>query len=84
MMLQVPGGASYLYCYWKGPEDDSDKVDARTIIYGLSESGRPPTLIFPRTNGVIDDNDMNRTLARHSAADVFAAIFDRTIILASE
>lgn len=36
--------------------------DGNQIIFGLSEKGKPCTLIYPRPNRVRNDDEMNRIL----------------------
>ena len=38
----------------------------QTIVWGMSEHGKPHTLIYPRPSGIIDDDAMNNFLASHT------------------
>lgn len=68
--------------------------DNRIIIWGLSEAGKPPTLISPRpkilktfkssrgsyTKSEIHDDLMNEVLKTFSHEDIFEALQNRSII----
>ena len=63
---------------------------ANEICFGLSEAGKPPTLISPRPkiivireNMVEDerfDDSMNLVLNRESPKDILNALFDETVL----
>ena len=36
--------------------------DGKEIVWGLSENGKPPTLISPRPNGIKSDDEMIREI----------------------
>ena len=68
-------------------------ADGRRIYYGLHELHKPPTLISPRPNVRVyrdepnriawedcDDN-MNVILQKYTPAEIFRAMYDRTIVL---
>lgn len=63
----------------------------KTIVFGLNEKDKPPTLIYPRPlilverNGKtnladISDASMNICLMKESNEDILEAIYDRSII----
>ena len=60
----------------------------KRIIFGLSEKGKPPTLIYPRPRlkeyiqySSYGDDAMNRVLASVSHDDLHEALFDQEILL---
>lgn len=48
--------------------------DDMKIFFGLSEKGKPPTLISPRPKGIYFDDDMNRLLKEKTPEEIFKLI----------
>jgi hypothetical protein len=45
------------------------------VIFGLNESGKPPTLIYPRPEGVYSDDVVNRSLRNINFEDVLRCLY---------
>lgn len=61
------------------------KKDGIEFYFGLSEKGKPPTLIYPRPNlkcnSFVDDNDINRLLMKYDSETIFKACLDKNVRL---
>lgn len=49
------------------------------IKVGLSEKGRPTTIVYPRPKGIYNDDQMNQFILSNSNENILEAIYENTI-----
>lgn len=70
----IPSTYDYFTTVMGGGLDIRFMMGDKEIVFGLSENGKPPTLISPRPNGIKDDDSMNRALKTFTPMEIYEMI----------